>query len=235
MTETRTTPTVAIWDLPLRLFHWLLAAAVLGSWITHQLGASAFTWHVWFGYCTLVLVSFRLLWGFFGPRHARFSSFVRGPRAAWAYARGLFHDDGPTYPGHNPLGGWMTLLLLALLLAQGSSGLFANDEITDTGPLYGHVSDATSDWLTGWHHRLANVLWVAIGMHVAAVLAYLLIKKDNLIGAMVSGRKHGAHMGAEAGIRGSRIWLAVVLAAACAGLLYWVVSTAPAGSMEMFF
>lgn len=228
------TKKILIWDLPVRLFHWLTALAVLGSWTTHKIGSKAFTWHQYFGYTVLVLVAFRLLWGFVGPRHARFASFLRGPVAAWRYARALPGKDWTSYPGHNPLGGWMTVVLLLLLAAQGVSGLFANDEIADTGPLYGYVTDATSDKLTGWHETLSQALWVAIGVHLAAVLSYLLFKRDNLIVPMLTGRK-GAQTPAQEGIPDSRLILALVLAAACAALLVWVVRSAPVASLGDFF
>jgi cytochrome b len=226
---------VLIWDLPLRVFHWLLAISILGSWLTHRAGPDGFLWHTYFGYTALVLVTFRLLWGFVGPRHARFGSFLRGPRTAWTYVRSLRNPSAQHYPGHNPLGGWMTLFFLLLILTQGICGLFANDEIASTGPLYGYVSDERSDWFTGWHHWLANVLWVAIGLHVLVVVSHLLFMRDNLIGPMFTGRKSGAFIPPQEAIPGSRIVLAIILAAACAGLLTWVVRSAPEASMVGFF
>ena len=140
----------------MRVFHWALALAVLGSWLTHEL--DAFTWHVWCGYCVLVLTASRIVWGFVGPRHARFASFVRSPMVIARHARSLFGPAGAAhYPGHNPLGAVMVLAFLVLLLLQAGAGLFANDDIANTGPLYGYVSDATSDTLAQGMQR--NRAW----------------------------------------------------------------------------
>jgi cytochrome b len=149
-----------VWDWPVRLTHWLLLLAVTGSYVTHRLGSEEFRYHRWSGYTTLVLV---------GTRHARFASFVRGPAAVWRYLADLVRNRAPRYAGHNPAGGWMVLVLLGLLGAQAVTGLFANDDIMNTGPLFGYVSGVTSDRLTGWHHRLFDGLLIAIGFHVIAI------------------------------------------------------------------
>lgn len=223
-----------IWDLPLRVFHWLLVLAVAGSWLTHRLGPGAFRWHQWCGYTTLVLIFFRIVWGFIGPRHARFGDFVRGPATVARYARALFRAQNPRSVGHNPLGGLMVLFFLLLLASQGIAGLFANDEILSAGPLYGYVDDETSDALSGVHSQLSDVLWIAIGVHVIAVLLYWLVKRDNTIPAMFSGRKHGAWIGAHEEIASSKTCLALLVAGAGAALLALVVATAPEVSLLLF-
>jgi cytochrome b len=218
-----------VWDLPVRLFHWLLVVAVAGCWITLQPGIAAFEWHVRFGYATLVLILFRIGWGFVGSRPARFSSFVRGPVAVWRYVKSL-RDSGVAYVGHNPLGALMVLLLLALLLAIAITGLFANDEIMYTGALYGYVSDEVSDRLSHLHHELTDLLWIAIGVHLLAVLAYLFFKRENLVGPMITGHRAGA--GEPTSV--ARLWLAALLAALAGLLLYAVVATAPKPSLILF-
>lgn len=228
-----------VWDLPLRLFHWLLVVAVAGSWLTYELGVDYFRWHAWFGYVTVVLIFFRIAWGFVGPRHARFASFVRGAGAVGRYARALFRggrrgSDELRTPGHNPLGALMVLVLLALIGTIGVTGLFANDEIFSTGPLYGHVSDDTSDVLSLVHRDLCDVLWIAIGAHLLAIAGYWLVKRDNLVLPMITGRKAGAHWPPEEGIADSRVWLALVLVALFAGGLYLLVATAPEPSQFLF-
>jgi cytochrome b len=230
--RTQSTERQLVWDLPLRLCHWALAIAVAGSFITHEIGVTAFAWHVRFGYATVVLVVFRIAWGVVGPAHARFGDFVRGPRAAWTYARGLFGGPKAHVAGHNPLGGWMVLLLLALLLVQSVAGLFANDEIINAGPLYGYVDNATSDAISRWHRKLSDWVLIAIAVHVAAALFYLVVRRENLIGAMVTGYKRGLPPGAA--IAGQRIGLALVLLAAASGGLWWVVRTAPEYSLVLF-
>lgn len=226
-----------VWDLPLRVCHWALAIAVAGSFVTHEIGTTAFAWHAWFGYATVVLVAFRIAWGFVGPAHARFGDFVRGPRAAWTYARGLFPRRGAGAPpahfaGHNPLGGWMVLLLLGLLLVQSVAGLFANDEIINAGPLYGYVESSTSDAISRWHRELSDWILVAVGLHVAAAFYYLLVRRENLIGAMITGYKRGLPPGT--GISRQRVGVAVVLLAVASGALWWVVRTAPEYSLVLF-
>ena len=223
-----------VWDLPLRLCHWGLVIAVAGSFVTHEIGTTAFRWHVWFGYATLILVAFRIVWGFVGPAHARFGDFVRGPRAAWAYARGLFAREKPAahVAGHNPLGGWMVLVLLAILLVQATAGLFANDEIINAGPLYGYVDTEQSDALSRLHRQLSDWILVAVGVHVAAAFVYLLVRRENLIGAMVTGYKRGLPAGAA--IASQRVWLAAVVVGVLGAGLWWLVRTAPEYSLILF-
>jgi len=223
-----------VWDLPTRVFHWTLVACIAASWLTHELGTQWFEWHARVGYATLVLVGFRIAWGFVGPTHARFSSFLRGPAAIADYARELGMRDGRTTPGHNPLGGLAVVGMLGLLLFQATTGLFANDEILSTGPLYGYVTDETSDRLTGLHKKSFDLLLVLVGLHVAAVLFYLLWKRVDLVRPMFTGHKPNGQMRVPEGITGQRHLLAVVLVAVFAGVLWWVVRTAPPASLSFF-
>lgn len=219
-----------IWDLPLRLSHAALAVCVTGSFVTHWIGTSAFRWHEACGCATLVLVAFRIAWGVVGPRPARFASFVRGPRAALHHALALARGAPGRAAGHNPLGGWMVLVLLALLLVQAASGLFANDALVDAGPLYGYVSDTQSDAVSRLHRALSSWILAAACLHVAAVLAYRVVLRNDLIRPMLTGYKDGVPPGAgiEHSARGERLVLAAVLAAALAALLVWLLYTAPA-------
>ncbi|HSD74560.1 MAG TPA: cytochrome b/b6 domain-containing protein [Steroidobacteraceae bacterium] len=228
-----TPPRRLIWDLPVRVFHWALTLAVLGSWLTHKL--EVFAWHVWFGYSVLVLTASRIVWGFAGTRHARFTSFLRSPRDIVRYARSLF-GGGPAahYAGHNPLGAIMVVAFLALLLLQACAGLFANDDIANTGPLYGYVSDATSDLLARVHKLLAKLIWIAVWVHIVAVLGYAVLRRPDLIGPMWSGRKAEPWLEPADEIAGSRVWRALLIAAACAALLFCIVATAPAPSLILF-
>ncbi len=217
-----------VWDLPVRITHWLLVLAVLGSYVSYKLGLAYFKYHVWCGYAVLVLAAFRILWGVVGTRHARFASFVRPPAATLRHAAQLARGKARRYAGHNPLGAWMVLALLGMLLAQGLSGLFSNDEIASTGPLYAYVSNASSLKLTSLHRLLFDGIAIAIGLHVAAVLAYQLLKKDQLIRAMFTGHKPAAEVAAEDGIGSSRLWLAAALSALLIAVLVLVVLHAPA-------
>ena len=142
---------VRVWDLPTRLFHWVLAVCVLGSIISAKIGGNAMAWHFRFGYVVLTLLAFRLLWGFVGGRWSRFSSFVYAPSTTLRYLRGQSRDDEHHHVGHNPLGAFSVFGFLALLLLQVSTGLVADDEISNAGPLVKFVSGATSSLATNWH------------------------------------------------------------------------------------
>lgn len=234
MPSTETADQRLVWDLPVRIIHWSLVLCVLGSWITHELPGDWFAWHVRCGYAVLVLVTTRLLWGLVGTRHALFAGFLRGPAAVLRYARSLFTARPERYAGHNPLGALMVLLLLALLLAQALTGLFANDEILNTGPLYGYVSNDTSLKLTSWHHLIFDLIEVAVLLHVAAALFYLFAKKENLIRPMFTGRKRADEVPADQAIAGSRTWLALLLAVLLGAALWYVVKTAPSADVMGF-
>lgn len=179
---------VRIWDLPTRLFHWLLAALVLCSVATAKLGGLWIDWHMRAGYAILALVLFRVLWGFAGSRYARFANFVRGPRAVLDYLRGR----GAQGAGHSPLGALSVLALLAALLVQAASGLFANDAIATEGPLAKLVSGAVSDSLTSVHKRGEYLLYGLVGLHLAAIAFYRLVLRQDLLRPMLSGDRLAA-------------------------------------------
>src|SRR5690242_8726335 len=117
-----------VWDLPVRIFHWLLVFAVLGAYATHRLGIEYFKYHLWFGYSVMVLVVFRIVWGLVGTRHARFRNFVRGPAVTVRYGWAVLRGKDARHVGHNPLGALMVVALLLSLLVQALTGLVANDE-----------------------------------------------------------------------------------------------------------
>jgi cytochrome b len=174
----------SVWDLPTRLVHWLFVLGVAASWWTAETGR--LEWHRWSGYTLLGLLLFRLYWGFTGGSTARFGNFVRGPRAVVAYLRGGWRPQ----PGHNPLGALSVLGLLVLMLLQIALGLFAVDvDGIESGPLSLYVSFETGRACAQWHEWVFNVLITLILVHVVAVLYYLLAKKQNLVGAMVTGTR----------------------------------------------
>jgi cytochrome b len=181
---------IQVWDLPTRAFHWLLVTLVVVSFISGKIGGTWMQYHMWSGYAVLGLLMFRMAWGFAGGRHARFSAFVRGPGAVMRYTRTLLKPEAPRHLGHNPLGGWSVLAMLLALSVQAVTGLFANDDIFTEGPLYPWVSKATSDWLTQIHKLNQGIILLLVGVHVMAVLFYLIIKHENLIQPMFTGRKH---------------------------------------------
>ncbi|MBS0556696.1 MAG: cytochrome b/b6 domain-containing protein [Proteobacteria bacterium] len=205
-----------VWDLPTRLFHWSLVVLIGLQYATGEFHFLDMDWHFRFGYATLVLIAFRVLWGFFGSQTSRFADFVRGPGAVWRYLRESMSAHVPTRIGHNPLGGWSVLALLACVAVQAISGLFASDDIDTDGPLVAHVSGKTVKLMTRVHHWNENLLLVLIGLHIVAVLLYLLLKHDNLITPMFTGAKR---VGAMRDLRFASSWLALVLVALCAALV----------------
>lgn len=206
-----------MWDLPVRLFHWLLAALVAVSFVTGKVGGNAMQFHAWSGYAILSLVLFRIAWGLVGGRHARFADFVRGPVAVLDYARSLLAGEPRKFLGHNPLGGWMVLALLASLGLQAATGLFANDDIMIEGPLAVHVAKETSDLLTRVHDVNQNVLLGLVGLHVAAALFYLLVRRENLIVPLIVGHKRVVgDTGPDEARASASPWRALVLVALCA-------------------
>ena len=217
-------PSIAVWDLPLRLFHWALALSVVVGIAAIKL--DNIDLHVRCGQITLALLLFRLAWGFVGPEHARFASFVRGPHAIASYARSMLRPPHEFHAGHNPLGGIVVMLMIGLLLLQAVTGLFANDDIATDGPLVRFISKSTSDAMTALHHRNGGLIIGLIALHIFAIFAYLIRFRDNLIHPMVTGMKavpSGEH---ATGITGSRTGLAIVLIALCA-LAVWLAFRLP--------
>ncbi|MFZ7126880.1 MAG: cytochrome b/b6 domain-containing protein [Desulfobacterales bacterium] len=188
-TKSEGTP-LKVWDLPTRLFHWTLVVFVVLSFITGATGGTAMTTHQLSGEVILALLLFRLAWGFVGGGTSRFGHFLRRPAEVLRYAAALIRGGTPRYFGHNPLGGWSIAVMLALLLVQAGTGLFANDDIFIEGPLYDWVTKPTSDLLTRVHLFNRYLLLFVIGVHVAAVFFYLAVKRDNLILPMLTGFKH---------------------------------------------
>lgn len=215
------TTTAQVWDLPTRLFHWLLVALVTAMFVTGFTGKLDL--HMRIGQFTLALVLFRLVWGFIGNAQARFSQFVAMPAKALAYARTLLRPDSGRYLGHNPLGGYAVLALLGLVLLQAGSGLFSSDDIATDGPLYNLVSSSTSAKLSTIHRLSANALLAVIGLHLAANLFYLLVKKDNLIRPMISGLKPdpaGISTGGAGLAKGASNAVALIVFALCLILVF---------------
>lgn len=182
---------IQVWDLPVRLFHWTLVILMVVSYFSAQAGGDWMKLHFWSGYAILALVLFRVAWGFLGSTTARFADFIKGPAAAIAHLRELTGTGRPREAGHNPLGGAMVVVLLLAVLLQVGVGLFSADTDMGTvnGPLANLIADKWVDRLTAFHKYWINVLLALIGLHVLAVVVYLVWKRQNLVRAMVSGRK----------------------------------------------
>ena len=182
---------IRIWDLPVRLFHWTLVVLMAVSYFSGQAGGDWMKLHFWSGYSILTLLLFRIAWGFVGSTTARFAHFIKGPIAAIEHLKELAGADRPRDVGHNPLGGAMVLALLLGLLLQVVAGLFSADTDTGlvTGPLAGLVADKWIERATSFHTFWINILLLMVAVHVLAALIYLVWKRQNLIGAMFTGRK----------------------------------------------
>ncbi|MDE1902575.1 MAG: cytochrome b/b6 domain-containing protein [Alphaproteobacteria bacterium] len=178
---------VVIWDAPTRLFHWLTAILVAAAYATWRF--DQMDWHIWVGYALLALVIFRLLWGLFGSETARFAAFLAPPRAAFVHLAHLFRREPDREIGHNPAGGWMVLVLLALLLGEALSGLYVNNDVADPGPLTQIVPARISNLIDALHTYLWWTLLAAVTLHVLAVALYRMAKGQNLVLPMVTGRK----------------------------------------------
>ncbi len=220
--STATQPT-RVWDLPTRLFHWLLAATVVGSVVTAKIGGGAMVWHTRLGFVVLALVVFRLVWGLVGGRWSRFASFVYAPATLLRYLRGQARPEERLDVGHSPAGALSVFAILAVLSAQVGTGLLSDDEIAFVGPLNRFVSTDTGLAATSLHKTWGQ--WLVIGLvvlHVLAIAVYLL-KKNNLVAPMIGGDKllpPGTPASAD-GLAQRGLALALALGA---GLLAWWVS-----------
>jgi cytochrome b len=181
---------VRVWDLPTRLFHWVLAATLVGSVVTAKIGGNAMVWHTRLGLLVLALLVFRLVWGFVGGHWSRFGAFTYGPASVRDYLRGDSGPEGRFDVGHSPLGALSVFALLVVLLVQVATGLVADDEVATVGPLNRFVEVATGLKATAWHERVGQYLIIALVVtHVGAVLYYLQAKGRNLIAPMWHGDK----------------------------------------------
>ena len=222
MTEPGASSRTRIWDLPTRLFHWLLAAFVVFSFTTGKLGGDWLAWHFRSGYAIASLLLFRLLWGFAGPRYARFASFLPSPSRIW---RTLRSDPGavPTTAGHSAIGTLSVSALLIVLAMQISTGVFTNDGSFTEGPWVKFVSGALSDRVSSIHYYNHFLIAGLVALHVAAIAYYLLVRREDLITPMLTGDKVG--ISAPAAEDGVALRLrAAVLAAIAGGIVSYLVT-----------
>ena len=215
---------VRVWDLPTRLFHWVLALAVVGSVVTAKIGGNATVWHFRLGYLVLGLLLFRLVWGVVGGHWSRFATFVRGPGTVLRYLRGQTRPGEHLDVGHNPLGAGSVLALLTILAVQVGTGLIADDEIASVGPLNRFVDTATGLAATGWHKTGGQ--WIIIGLvvlHIAAIVFYKVRHGKDLVGPMVRGDKQLAEDApASADDMRTRLKAVVIIAVIAAAVAFVV-------------
>jgi cytochrome b len=217
LTETR-----LVWDLPTRLFHWLLVLTLIGLYTTAKLGFDWMPWHMRLGYLMIGLLIFRVLWGLFGPRHARFVNFIKGPSSVLQYLKGGIHSVG-----HNPMGGGMVVLMLLLLATQATTGLFSTDDIAYIGPYNPSVNHDLAEKLTAVHHWNFNLILAAVALHLAAIAFYTLVKKERLVQAMFHGRKPATYVPEHEAISSSQLWKALIVIVVASGGVYWLLHAAP--------
>ncbi len=208
---------VRVWDLPTRLFHWSLVALIGFSWWSAEV--RQMDWHLLSGITVLALVAFRLLWGFIGGSTARFGQFVRSPGRVLAYLR---TGTALRSPGHNPVGGYSVVLMLALLTIQVATGLLAVDvDGIDSGPLSFLVSFEQGRAASEVHEIAFTLLQVVAGIHILAILFYLVVRKLNLIRPMITGSDKALETRTGALVPASPVRL-IVAAALAAGFAYAV-------------
>jgi len=189
MLKTATQPRqaeVSVWDPFVRVFHWTVVVAFTVAYLTED---DLLTVHVWAGYVVGALVVARIIWGFVGSRHARFSDFVYAPATAFRYVRDLLTFRGSRYLGQSPGSGYMVLLLLTFLAATVVTGLVVYGGEDQAGPLAGLFSEATGESMEEWHEVIANITLALIFVHIAAVVLASFAHRENLVRAMVTGRK----------------------------------------------
>ena len=226
MTEDAPTPHSAIpmrvWDLPTRLFHWAIVLLVAFSWLTQW--RDWMSLHLLSGYTVLALLLFRLAWGFVGSDTARFSRFIASPFSALRHLSHLARREPDQEVGHNAAGGWMVLVMLLLLAVQVGTGLFANDDVVTEGPLAYSVDKSTSDWLSHVHAVNFTLIEIAIALHIIAVLTYAVLKRQDLVLPMLTGRKRlPAHLPHP---RMVSLWRAAVVLVIAAAAVTWLVNHA---------
>ena len=219
------THTTRVWDLPTRIFHWALFGLIVAMVATGLTGGNAMAWHFRFGYAVLSLLLFRLGWGLIGGRWSRFASFIYSPGTVLRYLRGQGRPEHSV--GHNPLGAGSVFALLFFLFAQVGTGLFSDDDIAASGPLSKFVSNAMVRSLTGYHKNIGKyVLLALVLLHIAAIVFYLVKKKENLIGPMLHGDKSLANRVENSRDDGRSRALALAVFAICAALVATLVRLA---------
>jgi cytochrome b len=207
-----------VWDLPVRLVHWLLACLIAFSWWSAE--NQHFDWHIWSGCAILTLLIFRLLWGLVGSSTARFANFVRGPKSVLAYLRGNWSGIG-----HTPLGALSVVALFGALAIQVGLGLINEDEDgIYTGPLSSLVSIDTADTARGLHQSWFNIILALVAIHVCAIIFYR-FRGKHLTKPMITGR--APLDGGAPPMRPGKWWVALICFAISIAIVRWVVAGAP--------
>jgi len=215
---------IRVWDFSVRAFHWLLVVLVTTSLISGNLGGNAIEWHERSGIAIVTLLLFRWIWGVVGSTTARFSHFLHGPSDVIGFLKTLFGNRPDHRAGHNPIGGWMVLILLLTLTVQVTTGLFGNDDIFFDGPLAHLITKHSSDLAITIHRYGAVVLISLIGIHITAVLFHVIVRRESLIRAMFTGKRAWPDGLTRPELHFTTPWLApalLLLAIASVAALLW--------------
>ncbi|REG85059.1 cytochrome b/b6 domain-containing protein [Marinomonas pollencensis] len=180
---------ILVWDWSIRVSHWLMVLLFTGLIITGRFERAYFDYHFYLGYSLSALVVFRVIYGFYGSRYAKFSQFIKAPKVVVHYLRSFLKGKPNRHLGHNPLGALMVVALLIGLTLQWGSGLFTSDDLFWTGPLNAYLAEDWQSWMAWLHHVLPDILLWLVGLHVAAVFYHELCLKERLVSAMIHGKK----------------------------------------------
>ena len=213
-----------VWDIPVRLFHWLLVLCLFGQWLTAEVLEDAMDIHFYIGYFALGLIIFRLIWGFVGTKYAKFNSFISGPKAMLTYIQSLKSKQHVFSIGHNSVGGLILPAVIILVGLQAISGLFTTDDIVYSGPYYASAGTELQQWMQWLHHNIFDILLAIIGLHLVAIGWYLVFLKHNLIRPMLDGKKAITE---KEGIGHSQLIKAILVVCVVAIFVYWLVEINP--------
>ena len=212
-----------VWDLPVRIFHWCFVGVLVALWYTSDQENGLIEIHMKLGYTALGLIIFRLIWGVVGTKHAKFTNFAPSFSQLITYIQGIRVGKIKSYIGHNPLGSLMVIFILFAVLLQATSGLFISDDIFSAGPYNGVLSIELEKILKTIHSNGFNVIATLSALHIIAVLYYLIIKKQNLIKPMFTGKKSIDDANTEDPIKHSKLVIAFIVAALVVIFVYWLV------------
>ncbi|WP_016956468.1 cytochrome b/b6 domain-containing protein [Catenovulum agarivorans] len=211
---------IKVWDFATRLFHWLLVTLILAAWYTIE--NRMIEQHELIGHALLGLIIFRICWGFIGSTTARFTHFLTSPLSALSYLKASLTLNAPHSSGHNPAGGWMVIMMLLIIGFQLLSGMYANDDLGFSGALSDSITKDMSDTFTQLHAINFNILVALIWLHLVAVFFYLLVKNENLVRAMFSGKKPVNQINPQDQLNFKPLLQAMVCLLASVGLGFWL-------------
>jgi len=224
MTASKATSTIRVWDIWIRVFHWLLVAAICFLLISGETGFLFFDWHRKIGECVLVLLLFRLIWSFFGSSNSSLVGLFVNPLKALSHIAQLLRGSAPQTRGHNAAGGWAIIIMLLAISFQAVSGFFiADEDELIEGYFYGALSSGTSEQLLQLHHLNAKLILALVAIHVAMVFFYLLRAGHNLIKPMITGNMHWRSNEPPPSVTFTKPVVGLILIGACFALVGYII------------